>query len=86
MQDRAEVRIGQQGAMGEALGAAMVSLGNAAATLSLEAGADVRYIQEMLGNAKLNTTQLYTHVSISALKVIYAATRPAGRMGRAEVK
>ncbi|MGI8423083.1 MAG: site-specific tyrosine recombinase XerC [Chloroflexota bacterium] len=47
------------------------------ATLMLEGGADVRYVQEMLGHAKLDTTQLYTHVTITALKAIHAATHPA---------
>ena len=68
--------------MRESLGAATVSLGNAAATLSLEAGADVRYIQEMLGHAKLDTTQLYAQVWIQKLKGIHDATHPAAKVGR----
>jgi integrase/recombinase XerD len=47
------------------------------ATLMLENGADIRYIQQMLGHANLSTTQLYTHVSIRQLKKIHAATHPA---------
>lgn len=47
------------------------------ATLMLENGADVRYIQEMLGHAQLGTTQIYTHVSVGKLKEIHAATHPA---------
>ena len=47
------------------------------ATLMLEGGADVRYIQAMLGHARLDTTQIYTHVSIRMLKQIHAATHPA---------
>lgn len=46
------------------------------ATLMLENGADVRVIQEMLGHAKLSTTELYTRVSINLLKQVYQATHP----------
>lgn len=48
-----------------------------AATLMLENGADVRFIQQMLGHARLETTQIYTRVSISQLKAIHTATHPA---------
>jgi integrase/recombinase XerD len=46
------------------------------ATLMLENGADIRYIQAMLGHAKLDTTQIYTQVSIRMLKTIHTATHP----------
>jgi integrase/recombinase XerD len=49
------------------------------ATLMLENGADTRYIQAMLGHASLESTQIYTKVSIRALKAVYTATHP-GRM------
>ena len=47
------------------------------ATLMLEGGADVRFIQAMLGHANINTTQIYTQVSIRKLKEIHEATHPA---------
>lgn len=47
------------------------------ATLMLEGGADVRYVQALLGHSKLETTQLYTHVSIRKLKEIHSACHPA---------
>jgi integrase/recombinase XerD len=47
------------------------------ATLMLENGADVRYIQQMLGHAKLETTQIYTQVSIRQLKHVHDITHPA---------
>jgi integrase/recombinase XerD len=50
------------------------------ATLMLENGADIRYIQQMLGHSDLKTTQIYTHVSIRQLKRIHAATHPAARL------
>jgi integrase/recombinase XerD len=46
------------------------------ATLMLEGGADIRYIQAMLGHAELSTTQIYTQVSIRALQAVHAATHP----------
>jgi integrase/recombinase XerD len=46
------------------------------ATLMLENGADIRVIQELLGHAKLTTTELYTRVSINLLKQVYLATHP----------
>jgi integrase/recombinase XerD len=49
------------------------------ATLMLEGGADIRFIQAMLGHACLTTTQIYTQVSIRQLKAIHAATHP-GRL------
>jgi integrase/recombinase XerD len=47
------------------------------ATLMLENGADVRFIQAMLGHVSLETTQIYTQVSIRKLKEIHTATHPA---------
>jgi len=46
------------------------------ATLMLENGADIRFIQAMLGHAELSTTQIYTQVSIRKLKDIHTATHP----------
>lgn len=50
------------------------------ATLMLENGADVRYIQEMLGHAKLDSTQIYTQVSIRKLKEIHTVTHPSAKL------
>jgi len=50
---------------------------HACATHMLENGADIRYIQALLGHADLSTTQIYTHVSIAKLKEVHAATHPA---------
>jgi integrase/recombinase XerD len=47
------------------------------ATLMLENGADVRFIQAILGHAQLSTTALYTHVSIAVLQAVYRRTHPA---------
>jgi integrase/recombinase XerD len=47
------------------------------ATLMLEGGADIRYVQAMLGHAKLETTQLYTQVSIRKLKEVHSRAHPA---------
>ena len=52
------------------------------ATLMLERGADVRFIQRMLGHASLATTEVYTHVSIHALKAVHEATHPGARLRR----
>jgi len=52
------------------------------ATIMLENGADIRFIQEMLGHAELSTTQIYTQVSIKKLKEIHSATHPSARMPR----
>ena len=50
---------------------------HACATHMLENGADIRFIQVMLGHANLQTTEVYTHVSIDKLQQIHAATHPA---------
>ena len=49
------------------------------ATLMLENGADVRYLQALLGHAQLSTTELYTRVSIAQLKAVHQRTHPAHR-------
>ncbi len=46
------------------------------ATLMLEGGADIRHIQEMLGHVELSTTEIYTHVSIEALKAVHTRCHP----------
>jgi integrase/recombinase XerD len=47
------------------------------ATLMLEGGADIRYVAEMLGHTRLETTQRYTRVSIDRLRTVHAQTHPA---------
>ena len=47
------------------------------ATLMLENGADIRFIQQLLGHEKLETTQIYAQVSIRMLKEVHARTHPA---------
>ena len=54
------------------------------ATLMLEGGADIRYIQAMLGHVSLETTQIYTQVSIRALVNVHATTHPAAGLSRPE--
>lgn len=52
-------------------------LRHSAATSMLEAGADIRIIQELLGHAYLSSTQIYTKVTIQKLKEVHAKTHPA---------
>jgi integrase/recombinase XerD len=54
------------------------------ATLMHENGADIRFIQEILGHVKLETTQIYTHVSIRTLQQVHASTHPAAMLGHSE--
>lgn len=49
---------------------------HAAATAMLENGADIRYIQAILGHESLNTTQIYTRVTVSKLLEVHAASHP----------
>ena len=53
------------------------------ATLMLENGADIRYIQEILGHVELKTTQIYTRVSIGKLHEVYRRSHPSSFRGTA---
>lgn len=51
------------------------------ATHMLEGGADIRYIQQLLGHEKLETTAIYTEVSIRQLQEVHARCHPSARGG-----
>ena len=47
------------------------------ATAMLEGGADIRFIQALLGHSSMETTSIYTRVAIGKLREIHSATHPA---------
>jgi integrase/recombinase XerD len=52
------------------------------ATQMLEAGCDIRHLQELLGHSETSTTAIYTRVSVGRLKAVHAQFHPASRLSR----
>jgi integrase/recombinase XerD len=56
-------------------------LRHTAATLLIEGGVDIRFVQRVLGHASIATTEIYTHVSDEALRATLERADVLGRVG-----
>ena len=70
--------VGERAGLGDRLSPHV--LRHSCATHMVDHGADIRVVQELLGHAKVTTTQIYTKVSPERLRAVYESAHPRARM------